>query len=156
MARKRRDRRFTDPEGNEWDSQFEYLVFVGLPSHGYRVRRCDERDSVSYQHPVKQGACLECGSHEVVQVRSYTPDLFVVDALTDTDEDGTYIECKGYFPADRRAQLRSVVQSNPQLDLRILFAAERKLTKAKTNIEYVHSYIKCGAGVWNKGALEWR
>jgi len=156
MARKRRDRRFTDPGGDEWDSQFEFLVYTGLQGLGYSVRRCDKSDSVAYNHGVTQGRCLECGSAEVVQERNYTPDLYVVEPQEEATGAGYYIECKGYFPADRRSQLRSVIQSNPDLDLRILFAAERKLTQAKTNIEYVHSYIKCGAGVWNNGALEWR
>jgi len=142
---KRSDRRFQSDDGQLWDSQFEFRVYDGLRSSGYRLRRCDESDSIAYNTTVKQGRCVECGGAKCVQERIYTPDLFVVEDPTGKEDQGRqyYIECKGYFPADKRALLRAVASQRAGVDLRILFEREVKLKgTVGTNIAYVHKMMK--------------
>ena len=157
--RKRGNRQFIDPTGDVWDSQFEWHVYTGLRDQGYTVRRCDQRDSIAYHTPVKEGSCLECDGTEVVQRRVYTPDLWVVEPEQADDAStrrGYFVECKGYFPQQRRAMLRCVAEQHPGIDLRFLFSKEVRLTKARTNVAYVCSMIKCPAAAWNNGSFEWR
>lgn len=159
---RRGNRTFTDPEGDIWDSRFEWLVYIGLRDSGQNVRRCHKRDTLTYHTPVKQGLCLECRANSVVQVREYTPDLLVAERKQGGDEDASgpasiyYVECKGYFPKERRSQLVCLSREWPDLDLRFLFAKEAKLTPTCSNVEYVLKYMKKPAGTWNDGALEWR
>lgn len=160
---RRGNRTFTDPDGDIWDSRFEWLVFVGLRDLGdYGVRRCDQRDLVTYHTPVKQGQCVECKTDRVVQVRTYTPDLFVVDRTRGNHtaegqgSHGYFLECKGYFPKERRSQLAYLCREKPDLSLRFLFSKEAKLTPTCSNVEYILKYMKRPAGTWNDGALEWR
>ena len=161
MARKRKKRDFTfrDPDGEVWDSKFEWLVYNGLRDQGYMVARCDERDSLAYHSPIKTGRCLECDGTSVVTERRYTPDFRVVEP--EQPSRGLVgrrfiVECKGYFPAQRRTLLRCVKECHPDVDLRFIFPTEVKLTPARTNVEYVLRMIKCPATAWNNGAFEWR
>jgi hypothetical protein len=146
---KRSDRRWIDPGGQEWDSKFEWLVYERLRSDGYRVRRCDESDSIAYHSGVRQGRCLECGSAQVVQERIYTPDLFVVGRVGSDEQCRSAIECKGYFPGSKRNLFRSVAKQwgrewdeaeGP--DLRIVFESNRLRGTALSSVEYVHKYAK--------------
>ena len=100
---------------------------------------------------------MECGSDEVVQNRIYTPDLFVDHDPTwkGAKRDGYFIECKGYWPAEKRSLLRQVVEQNEGLDLRVLFAKVAKLTPKRTNVEYVRNIVHTTAGAWNNGNLRW-
>lgn len=154
---RRGNRRYVDPHGDEWDSQFEWFVYNGLRDLGYSVRRCTSSDSIAYHSQVKQGRCLECGSDGTVQERIYTPDLYVADDPTQSrDERGGYfIECKGYWPAEKRSLLRQVKEQNPSLDLRVLFAKVAKLTPKRSNVAYVNDIIHATAGAWNDGNLRW-
>ena len=157
-----KSRDFRDPEGNVWDSPFEWHVYVGLRDTGHSVRRTDQRDSFSYHTSIVKGNCLECGSDQVVQDRIYTPDLFVVEAEPSDGSSGLqgpdlyYLECKGYLRQDRRAQLAAFARQRKDVSVRILFTQERKLTKTLTNIEYALKYFKWPAAAWNDGAFEWR
>lgn len=150
---KRGDRRFTSPSGELFDSEFEWRVYNGLRDRGYSVRRCDERDSIAYHTQVKAGRCLECDSANVAQSRIYTPDLWVVEPEQPDQGSarrGYFVECKGYFPQQRRAMLRALKSQQPALDLRFVFSSEVRLTKARTNVEYVLTMIKAPATSWDR------
>jgi hypothetical protein len=149
---KRSDRRYQSDDGQLWDSEFEWKVFNGLRSNGYRIRRCDEGDTVSYHTPVKQGRCVECGSNDCVQERTYTPDIFVVESpCRSATGRNYYIECKGYFPAEKRSLLRAVAGQSKGVDLRIVFERLVSLKGTKgTNVDYVHKYLKIPVGVWDR------
>ena len=162
MPKKRRSRRgdfrYTDPSGVQWASQFEYIVYSGLRDSGYHIRKCDERDSFTYHSGVAKGQCLECGSREVVQVRTYTPDLYVDFDPTEVEGSarlGFYIECKGYFPQEKRSLLRSVAACTEGSDIRVVFGKLARLTSARSNVEYVNSIIKMPAGIYKDGGITW-
>jgi hypothetical protein len=148
---KRSDRRWIDPDGVEWASKFEWRVFERLRSDGYRIRKCTKSDTVTYNTPVKQGCCVECGSSRVVQVRTYTSDLYVVEDSPDTGNKGYLIECKGYFPGPKRKLFCAVAKQLTGVDLRIIFESNKQLKGTKsTPVEYIHKYAKnVLPGVWD-------
>lgn len=153
----RSDRRWEDDNGDIWASQFEHDVYHGLRDHGYRVRRCDESDTIAYTTPITSGRCVECGSASVLQDRTYTADLFVVTDPTEGAEAGSYlVETKGYFARDSRARFREVAKELKSLNqtLRIIFESNstRSLGKGtkQTPVSYIHRYCKnVIPGVWD-------
>lgn len=153
----RSDRRWVDEDGNIWASKWEHDVYQGLRRNGYRVRRCDESDTIAYTTPINSGACLECGSTGVVQHRTYTADLFVVTDPEQPDEaQGYLVECKGYFARDKRAMFVEVAKELKSLgqDIRIIFTNNNKSTLGRgiksTPVGYIHRYCKnVIPGVWN-------
>lgn len=156
--KKRRDFSYTDPSGVQWDSRFEYVVFDRLRSLGYGVRKCTESDSFVYHTEVRQGRCMECSSSNVVQVRTYTPDLYVDYDPTEarsTARLGFYIECKGYFPAEKRSLLRAVSACTEGADIRVLFAKLARLTPARSNVEYTNKIIRMPAGILTEKGVQW-
>lgn len=161
FGKKRSDRRWVDPDGTVWASKFEYQVYAKLKSLGYMVRKCEQGgdDTFVYYTDVKGGECSGCGCTEVVQRRTYTPDLHLT---TDPDVDGPddgprgkYIETKGFFPASKRSLLRAFRKTGPNIDL--LFLAERDnwVTKGKSKMsDYFKRYIKdVPFAVWDKKDL---
>ena len=153
------DRRWIDEQGDEWASKFEHDVYQGLRSSGYRVRRCDESDTVAYYSSVTSGRCVECGGTDVVQARTYTADLFVVKPPKQHNGPGGYlVECKGYFPRDRRALFCAIAKECKRLGtgLRIIFESNRKLKGTQqTPVSYIHRYAKnVVPGVWDKKTEE--
>ena len=145
VGTRRSDRRYLDDHGTQWASEFESRVYHALRDSGNRVRKCDDSDSIAYNTTVKQGRCLECGSSNCVQQRTYTPDLYVVGPKGERPyfDGGYYIECKGYFPADKRSLLRAVANQATGIDLRIVFQRVNRLPGTKlNNVQYVFKYLK--------------
>lgn len=104
---------------------------------------------------------MECSSPNVLQERIYTPDLHVAGhkGKGSVASGGYYIECKGYFPADKRGLFRAVANQIQDIDLRIVFPSVVRLRGTSgTNVEYVQKYCKSiPVGVWNKktGEIQW-
>lgn len=143
------DRRFLDPTGQEWASEFEYRVYDGFRVLGYDVRKCGEGDSFAYTSSVTRGTCLECKSDRVVQRRTYTPDLYVSDLQSPSGLDGCYIEAKGYWPAPKRSLLRAAVRANEDLPIVFVFQNDRKATPKLTYTGYATKYFPgCGVAVY--------
>lgn len=60
--------------------------------------------------------------YEIVEVRTYTPDFHIPDK-------DIFFEVKGFFsPADRKKMLL-VKKSNPDLDVRMIFMSNNKISK---------------------------
>ena len=135
------DRRFIDPEGEEWASEFEYQVYEGLRILGYAVRKCGKGDSFTYTSAVIGGRCLECSSGRVRQERSYTPDLYVSDLPTETGPEGYYVEAKGYWNAHKRNLLRSAVRENKDLNPLFVFQSDKRATPKLTYTQYAAKYF---------------
>lgn len=138
---KRRDMRWVAPDGSEWASRFEWEVYDELRRGGANVRRCTERDTITYTERKPNTRCMACGSKQCVQDRTYTPDLFLIPEGQE-DGSGYYIEVKGYFRREKRALFRSLRNSRQDLDIRIIYQTDFKATKKMKISEYTRRYIK--------------
>ncbi len=141
---KRSDRRWKDPEGQVWASKFEWEVYQKLLDNGHAVRKCDSGDTFNYTQPRPNVKCLECGGCECVQERSYTPDLHILRPRGGGGSSrGYYIEVKGYFREEKRRLFRCLRNSRPDVDLRVIFAADSWVRKGKTRLsDYFDRYVK--------------
>ena len=63
--------------------------------------------------------------------RNYVPDFVCVRPGGET----FYIEVKGYFRAEDRTKLRAVADADPRPDVRLLFAANNKVS-SKSKMRY--------------------
>ena len=142
VGTKRSDRRWIDPDGEQWASKFEWRVFDHLRSSGANVRRCTSSDSIAYTEPKPNVTCLECGGSECVQERIYTPDLYIVPHGGD-DKSGYYIEAKGYFRKEKRQLFRHLRKSRADIDLRVVLESDHWVTRGKTRLSnYFDRYLK--------------
>mgnify|MGYP003340999475 FL=1 len=117
-------------------------VFQVLRDAGHNIRKCDERDTISYTEPKVNARCVACGSWECVQDRSYTPDLLLIPQGGD-DSDGYFIEVKGYFRREKRQLFRVMRNSRPDINLRLILEADHWVTKGKTRMtDYARRYLK--------------
>jgi Phage endonuclease I len=64
---------------------------------------------------------------DYVTTKKYVPDFVVGNVI---------IETKGYFDAQARSKMRAVKESNPSLDIRLLFMQDNKINK---NSEFRYS-----------------
>lgn len=81
-----------------------------------------ESKTIEYTLPVRRGRCGKCGSNSVGKGATYKPDFsFPGRSLL--------VESKGYFTARDRSKLARVRKQHPELDLRLLFAADNWCTK---------------------------
>ncbi len=140
VGRKRSDRRWIDPSGQQWASKYEWETYEYLRSIGANVRKCTEGDTVTYSEPKRGCVCLECGSGSVVQERRYTPDLFVIPE-GEHESGGYYIEVKGYFRGEKRRLFRCLRQDRPDIDIRVVANANPKTGKLRLT-EYFARYLK--------------
>jgi hypothetical protein len=155
VSKKRSDRRWQADDGTIWASKFEYEVYNGLKRRGYLVRKCEqgEVDTFSYYSTVRGGECPRCGHNEVIQRRTYTPDLFISAAacVDGKNHEGIYIETKGYFSAEKRKLLRDFQKTGPGITLFFLAERDNWVTKGKSRYsDYFSRYLKTiPFAVWN-------
>lgn len=84
-----------------------------------------EPEKFEWRDKNPRGYCSECGGNEVFQPRTYTPDFRIGSSI--------YLEVKGRLTRRDRKILLGVRDSNPDLDLRLVFDKNNKLDKrAKT------------------------
>lgn len=81
-----------------------------------------ERTKIVYFIPVRSGTCLTCGEAKVGKRAKYTPDFYLCTTRV-------FVESKGYFTGRDRTKLTAVRDQHPEIDLRILFAADNWCTK---------------------------
>lgn len=147
------DRRHIDEAGAEWASRYESEVYRQLQLLGVDCRRCsaDEGDTFSYSSSVVRGRCLECQSSEVVQDRTYTPDLFISSLPGYEEHGGCYVEIKGYWPAPKRGLLRSVYKGQPEAPLVFIFQKDYWVTRGKSKYtDYVAKFTPgWGCMIWD-------
>ena len=100
-------------------SKLEEKVAKQLPEYEY------ERECYEWHDKHIRARCKACGSKEVYQRRTYTPDFFLPN--------GIIIEVKGRLTTHDRKVLLGTRDNNPELDLRIIFDKNNRLYKgAKT------------------------
>ena len=103
-------------------SKYEIRQALWLAKHGVKFEY--ETIQLRYTEPVRSGECLECGAGDVVKHRLYTPDFYF-------PETGIIVETKGKFDAPGRSIIQNVLDSHPDIDLRIVFQRDNYLTKKK-------------------------
>ena len=111
-----------DPCASNFERQvIDDLIQRGVP-YGYECRVGEAKKfRLVYETPVNRGKCNVCGAGrpEVVQQRSYTPDIHLAN--------GIIVEAKGKFIASKRELMRNVVKCHPQVDLRFVFMRDNWL-----------------------------
>lgn len=134
-TRRKGDRHYDAPDGSVWDSLFEYKVYLRLADEdGIRTRRTvpGSGDTFIYFDRPRSAICRNCGSDQVVQQRSYTPDLFcdpVQHSVQDRLDRDTWVEAKGYLRGHDRRLLRCFVKERPDVNLWIIFQRDYYVTK---------------------------
>ncbi|MEK0325880.1 MAG: hypothetical protein QQN63_09270 [Nitrosopumilus sp.] len=128
VGTKRSDFRWRDDTGHVWASKLESLVFEELSKDArIDVRRCEKgsSDTFSYVSPVRGGVCVGCGCKEIVQQRTYTPDLYIRRKARGIDDSGYYLEIRGRFTGPKRNLIRNFIKTGPGIDLRMLLERDR-------------------------------
>lgn len=108
---------------HKFRSNFEKWFAEQLEKRGYEYDY--ELFIVEYTEPVRKGYCEACGDENVRRTRNYIPDFFL-PAFS------IFIETKGRFTSSDRTLLRRVKESQKDLDLRIVFQADKRLTKTSS------------------------
>lgn len=146
IGKKRSDLRCRTPDGEEWASPLEARIYRSLLNQGYVVKR--EPATFKYTTVVKQGRCASCGSCDIIQDRTYTPDLGLYPELG-SDRDPIYLEIKGYFAGPKRNLFRAARQSNPNADIRLIASTDHWVTKEKTRLSDWAKRFRIPFAVWN-------
>jgi len=96
-----------------------------------------------YQCSKKQGFTIEYEPTELKYTLSYIPDFLLPN--------GVYVECKGYFAPEDRTKILSVIKSNPNIRLRLLFQKNNKIS-CNSNMTYGDWCNKHNI-IWSIGAI---
>jgi hypothetical protein len=131
---KRSDRRWLSPDGEEFDSKFEYEVYATFKKTPAEVYRTTKSNTLAYTSPIRNGSCTSCGGTDVGQQRHYTPDLFVIPSDSKHKAVGYYVEVKGYLRPRERSLFRSIYKTHANVDLRFLFATDFRASGTKGSI----------------------
>jgi hypothetical protein len=167
VGTKRSDLRWIDHEGTEWASKFEAEVYHSAKLANAPVRKCikgkpDAPNSDTYSFwdsSNRRSKCRACGSSEVGQLRSYTPDLVWDPALlskgsADEDHKGSspqryLVDVKGYLRAGKRSILRAFKKARPDADLRFIFQRDYRISKTATITSWCTKSLKAPYVVWD-------
>lgn len=158
IGTKDRDMRFRSPDGQEWASRFEWLVYDAYQRAGYACRRTikGSSDTLSYNESVRGATCDSCGKAEISKPRTYTPDLFFAERGAGV-EAGSYIEAKGYLRSPQRALLRAFCKTRKDVALRIIYQRDFPVSKSSTISSWTNRYLKVPYAIWNgKPPTEWK
>jgi hypothetical protein len=101
-------------------SNYELTIAKWLERNDIEFRY--ENETIRYFAKVTNGVCPHCCSREVYQDKKYIPDFFLGPY---------YVEAKGKFTSDNRTKMLEVRESNPKLDIRLLFMYDNWLTRKK-------------------------
>lgn len=159
IGTKRKDMRFRSPDGQEWDSRFEWQVFDVYVRAGWKVRRTAKgsSDTLSYVLPVRAATCLGCGSSEIGQQRKYTPDVFCDGSPVGGKAGEYFIEVKGYLRAAQRSLLRAFCKARKDVDLRIIYQRDFPISAKSTISQWTARFLKIPYAIWNgKPVTEWK
>lgn len=128
-------------------SIFEKVIWDDAKERGIEITY--EPESFQYEKRPPRGAkCGDCGSSKVSVPGSYTPDFKVQGRF--------FVEAKGYLNAPKRTLMEAFRKSNPELDLRFLFAQDNWLThKKKTRYTDWAKQIGVKSAVGNKIPEGW-
>lgn len=166
VGTKKRDMRWESPEGELFDSYFEYQVISNARLAGVPIRRAikgtpdsPDSDTVSYRHKATgRSRCASCGSTEVYSERSYTSDILLDTALlskehSDKDHKAgeparSHVDVKGYLRSPQRALLRSLNKARPDINLRLLLQRDFSVSKSSTISSWCRRVAKMPYAIW--------
>jgi hypothetical protein len=165
VGHKRSDMRWLAPDGVEWSSKFEYEVYAAAKLAGVRVRKCQRgkpgesgSDTFEYGHSPGRGLkCRVCGSDQVSQSRSYTPDLLhdpeVLPARSEQvyspgRSEHYYVDVKGYMRANKRSLLRSFCKARQDIALRVILQRDYRLSKTATISQWLSKTLRVPYVLW--------
>lgn len=168
----RYDRRW-EVNGETWDSRLEYEIYKKAKDEGIPIRRTIKgkpdtsgSDTLAYWHPTRGGSCKACRSVEIGQLRQFTADLLYnsqvyssgagEEAPEDSRGERFYTEIKGYLRAPQRALLRSFVKARKDIDLRIIYQHDFRVTATSSISDWTRKCLKIPYAIWNgKWPTEW-
>jgi hypothetical protein len=110
---------YTNTNKCNYKSQFERGIAANLTKRSIKFEY--EPHKITYWLKTRCAKCKNCGSKDVFEKHSYTPDFIL--------SNGIVIEAKGKFTSENRTKMLSVIESNPELDIRMLFMKDNWLTK---------------------------
>ena len=108
--------------GTVYRSKLEVSVAEQLEDAG--VKFDYEQYKLSYSLNIRNAECCSCGGDAVVQFHEYLPDFWIKG----TD---IVIEAKGRFTAADRKKILAVTETNPLVEVRMLFQIDQKLSKGR-------------------------
>lgn len=103
---------------NKYRSNFERSIAANLRKRGVKFQF--EPHKLCYWKKKTGGVCRVCGAKDVFTKHKYLPDFLL--------SNGVYIEAKGKFTAPNRTKMLAVRDSNPKLDIRMLFMKDNWIT----------------------------
>jgi hypothetical protein len=119
-----------------------YLDYLGV-SFRYEDMR------INWLEEITKGYCVKCGATRPRILRSYTPDFVLPN--------GIILECKGKFVAEERKKHAAIKEQHPELDIRLLFQYDSKITKnSKTRYTEWCRKKEIPAAVGHKLPDHWR
>jgi len=83
--------------------------------------------------------------------RTYTPDFI----LTFKDGRKIYIEAKGYFRDADQKKMRAIKEQHPELDIRLLFQNDGKITNTKMRYSDWCNKYKFPFAIWPNIPEDW-
>lgn len=99
-------------------SGFEVTIAEGLEAEGCEYGYEEESFELHVEAP--RSIKCECGE-KPFRVTWYTPDFFL--------RNGVVVECKGRFTPDDRKKILAMKEQHPDIDLRLVFEFDNKLSK---------------------------
>ena len=102
-------------------SNFERGVWNFLEASGVQYEY--ESQVLTYKARIS-GVCDKCSSKEITVTRRYIPDWNFLDGKL-------VVETKGKFDAETRTKMLCVIESNPDIEFRLLFMRDNWLTRTK-------------------------
>ncbi|RMG76683.1 MAG: hypothetical protein D6711_03345 [Chloroflexi bacterium] len=105
-------------------SVYEERIAVNLKKHKRIVSFRYEPFRIQYLLPIDRYKCQDCGSDNIGAKRWYTPD-FIIESRK--GKNSFLLEAKGKFTAKDRKKILAVRNSNPDLDIRLLFQRDNKI-----------------------------
>src|SRR6478736_5670390 len=81
--------------------------------------------TIPYRTKIRGGHCGECNTRNVYQSRRYLPDFSLRDRKV-------VLEVKGYLNSPQRTKILGIREGNPDLDFRLCFGADNKISKTST------------------------
>ena len=111
------------PKRGQYRSAFEFNLATKLYEAGIDFQY--EPYQLKYELPMNNSYCAECECKEIYSTRKYVPDFILPNGLV--------IEAKGEFTSQNRKKMLAIIESNPDLDIRMVFMRDNYLSKKHAN-----------------------